>query len=124
MIESTVAVDLGGTHIRAALVAPDGRVLVADRCRTPVEQPTPSIIPELIRSITDRGGDHPPPTRAVIGVAGVIDHEAERLLAAPNLPQLWIESLNEEWLSAATGLPVSMANDADLAAVGESGFGA
>ncbi len=124
MSECTVAVDLGGTHIRAALVADDGRVLISRRCATPVAAPEPTIIPELIGNLLADRGEIPTPTRAVIGVAGVIDHEAERLLAAPNLPQRWIAELNEEWLSASTGLAVAMANDADLAAVGESSFGA
>lgn len=124
MSETTVAVDLGGTHIRAALVDADGSVLVAERCRTPVEEPSPTIIPRLIDMVIGQSAGIGRPTRAVIGVAGVVDHEAERLLAAPNLPPRWIESLDEEWLSGSTGLSVAMANDADLAAVGESSFGA
>ncbi|MGH1489662.1 MAG: ROK family protein [Acidimicrobiales bacterium] len=124
MSATTVAVDLGGTHIRAALVAEDGSVLQIERCQTPVDDPTPAVIPDLVKAVIGRSHDAPAPDKAVVGVAGVVDHEAERLIAAPNLPQQWISNLSEEWLSAAIGLPVSMANDADLAAVGESGFGA
>lgn len=94
-----------------------------DRCQTPVGDATPSVIPDLVSSVVAQSSG-PAPQRAVVGVAGVIDHDVERLVAAPNLPQPWIPHLNEEWLSAALGLPVAMANDADLAAVGEANFGA
>lgn len=129
MTATTVAVDLGGTHIRAALVAEDGTVLHTDRCPTPVDDPKPTVIPELVAQVAARAGEsaagnNDAADRAVVGVAGVVDHDAEKLIAAPNLPQQWIASLNEDWLSGAIGLPVAMANDADLAAVGEARFGA
>ncbi len=124
MTGSTVAVDLGGTHVRAALVADDGTVLVRERRSTPIGDPTPEFLPALVADVVAQCGDAPPPRRAVIGVAGVVDHESERLLRAPNLPSAWRDHLNEEWLQASTGLAVAMANDADLAAVGESSFGA
>ncbi len=124
MNAATVAVDLGGTHIRAALVADDGSVLAMERCRTPVDDPAPTVIPELVVEVAGRAADVATAARAVVGVAGVVDHDAERLVAAPNLPQQWIPSLSEEWLSGAIGMPVAMANDADMAAVGEARFGA
>ncbi len=68
--------------------------------------------------------DGPPVGRAVIGLPGVIDHEAELLVAAPNLPQAWLPFLTDAWLTEQTGLAVSLANDCDLAAVGEANFGA
>jgi glucokinase len=43
---------------------------------------------------------------------------------APNLSAGWTRTLTEEHLSNALGLHVSLANDADLAAVGEAWFGA
>ncbi|MEM7326127.1 MAG: ROK family protein [Actinomycetota bacterium] len=124
MDQPTVAIDLGGTHIRVALVADDGAILAFERRRTPADEPTPAIIPAMIKEI---GAAHPSagrPRRAVVGLPGVVDHQEGRLLAAPNLPQNWIEYLNERWLGDRIGLPVSLANDADLAAVGESSFGA
>lgn len=123
MAQPTAAIDLGGTHIRVALVNDDGAVLVSDRRQTPRLDKTPAIIPDLIREVAAGRPAVDRPKRAVIGVPGVIDHEAGRLLAAPNLPQAWIPNLNELWLANETGLAVALANDADLAAVGESTFG-
>lgn len=122
--EITVAVDLGGTHVRAALVDDEGMVMGRVRRETPADAPTPEIVVDLI---ADMVGTRPPgqgPGRVVVGVPGLVDHEAERLMHAPNLPTGWTGYLNHEWLSARTGLEVALANDADLAAVGESSFGA
>jgi glucokinase len=132
--EPTIAIDLGGTHVRAALVASDGTIVAGNRRRTPSDEPDPSVIPRMIAEILS-GYDGEPsgeageagscrPTKAVIGMPGIIDHEAEQLLHAPNLPPSWVDHLNEDWLRSSTGLEVSLANDADLAAVGESTFGA
>jgi glucokinase len=43
---------------------------------------------------------------------------------APNLPASWASTLTADRLSDVLGLPVELANDADLAAVGEATFGA
>lgn len=114
---TTVAVDLGGTHIRAALVADDGTIITRRRRTTPAAA-APDVIPEMIAELG------PGSARTVVGVPGVVDHETERLVHAPNLPEGWVDHLNEDWLSEQTGLEVALANDADLAAVGESSFGA
>jgi glucokinase len=48
----------------------------------------------------------------------------DRLLSAPNLPDGWPASLSADQLSEHLGLRVYVANDADMAAVGEASFGA
>ncbi len=120
MSEATVAIDLGGTHVRAALVAADGSVLERVRQSTPSDAPTPKILVDLMQQVAGESGCR----RAVIGLPGVVDHESEKLVKAPNLPQRWIPMLTDAWLTERSGLSVSLANDADLAAVGESTFGA
>lgn len=122
--EVTVAVDLGGTHVRAALVDDAGTVIGRVRRETPADAPTPEVVVELIAEVTGGCGPAERPARAVIGLPGLVDHEADRLFHAPNLPPTWTEHLSRTWLSARTGLEVALANDADLAAVGESSFGA
>ena len=118
--EPTIAIDLGGTHVRAAVVAADGTVASRVRQATPHEQPTPAFLADLIAQVA--GGA--PIRRAVVGVPGVIDYDTEHLIAAPNLPAAWIPMLSDQWLTERTGLDIALANDADLAAVGESHFGA
>src|SRR5208283_3855997 len=63
-------------------------------------------------------------SHAVVGLPGVVDYDAGRLLWAPHLPERWPELLSRDELSGRLGLPVYIANDADLAAVGEATFGA
>lgn len=115
----SVVIDLGGTHLRAALVSEDGAILKRLQELTPQEEAEPVTLLRLMAAVASDETD-----RAAIGVPGVVDYDDETLLAAPNLPQSWIKYLNEEWLSERSGLAVSMANDADLAAVGEATFGA
>ncbi len=116
----TIAIDLGGTHVRAAVVGAEGNVASRVRRTTPHEQPTPAFIADLVAEVASGQSIK----RAVVGVPGVIDYDAEQLVAAPNLPSAWIPMLSDHWLSERTGLEIALANDADLAAVGESNFGA
>jgi glucokinase len=67
---------------------------------------------------------HGSPSHAVVGLPGGVDYDAGRFLWAPNLPAQWPDQLSATGLSAQLGLSVSIANDADLAAVGEAWFGA
>ena len=120
MSHRVVAIDLGGTNLRAALVEPDGSITKRDRRATPSSDPRPTAVVEMIAAMAE-GADV---DRVVVGLPGVIDHENEVLVAAPNLPQSWINDLTDAWLTEQTGLAVSLANDADLAAVGEANFGA
>lgn len=123
MSGTTAAIDLGGTHVRAALVAEDGTITNRVRHRTPAADPRPDILPVLIAEVS-AGAPGGAIDRVVIGVPGVVDHEREALVRAPNLPENWIGHLRGDWLAAQIGCPVSLANDADLAAVGEARFGA
>jgi glucokinase len=80
----------------------------------------PKVLVELMRKVASLG----PVTHAVVGVPGRIDYSTGVLEYAPNLSPVWSATLREDVLEAGVELPVSVANDADLAAVGESWFGA
>ncbi len=123
-VGGVLAADIGGTHMRAALVHSDGSVLHRRTEPTPRHAEAPAALVELIASTAVEFGQDRV-SHAVIGLPGGIDYTAGRLLFAPNLPREWPEQLNEEVLSERLGgLRVSIANDADLAAVGEAYFGA
>jgi glucokinase len=61
---------------------------------------------------------------AVVGVPGRVNYQRGTLEYAPNLPSGWPDAITRDFLSKAVGMDVALANDADLAAVGESWFGA
>ena len=63
-------------------------------------------------------------TGVVMGVPGSVDYQDQRVLVAPNLDREVVGALSADGLEAALGAPVELANDADLAAVGEATFGA
>lgn len=115
-----LALDVGGTNLRAALV--DGRGDVTERESTPTpKHPEPEALLALARSVLARGDGV---QEAVIGVPGRVDYGNGVLEYAPNLPSGWRDELTEAHLSKALGIEVALANDADLAAVGEAWFGA
>jgi glucokinase len=115
----TLAVDLGGTQMRAAIVAADGEVLLRRAMPTPQDAHCPDALMELTGDVLA----HDDVTHAVIGLPGRVNYRHGRLEHAPNLPAHWVAALEEQQLSGRFDVEVSLANDADLAAVGEAYFG-
>jgi predicted NBD/HSP70 family sugar kinase len=118
-----LAADVGGTRMRAALVDADGCVVVRETAPTPADSYVPGALIELIARVGARAG-RSEVSHAVVGLPGAVDYEGGRLLSAPNLPDGWPDSLSADQLSDHLGFHVHVANDADLAAVGEAAFGA
>jgi glucokinase len=118
-----LAADVGGTRTRAALVDQRGTVLLRRSVGTPGHADVPEALIDLVCTV---GAEHHLGTvsHAVVGLPGAVDYEAGRLLWAPHLPERWPDLLSRDALSAGIGLPTHIANDADLAAVGEAAFGA
>ncbi|MEX2549698.1 MAG: ROK family protein [Nitriliruptoraceae bacterium] len=116
----TLGVDLGGTRMRSAVVTADGHLLDRRAEPTPQDATCPDALVALVGDVlAARDVD-----QAVIGVPGRVDHGSGRLEHAPNLPAHWPSALDERLLADHFGVDVSLANDADLAAVGETYFGA
>jgi glucokinase len=118
-----LAADVGGTQMRAALVDAEGRILLRRSVPTPAEADVPASLIDLIATMAAEDA-HGTASHAVVGLPGAVDYAAGRLLWAPHLPAQWPDQLSTAGLTAHLGLPVSIANDADLAAVGEARFGA
>jgi glucokinase len=116
----TLAVDLGGTNMRVAVVDRSGSILDRRYQPTPHDAPTIEPLLALARRVRD-GHDI---EHAVFAVPGRVDHQTGTVLSAPNLAPTWRALLTRDALEAALGVPVALANDADVAAVGEAHFGA
>jgi glucokinase len=117
-----IAVDIGGTHLRAALYEPDNtQPIVHKRVETHADEPgVYGRLQSLIESIwpTDR-------TVAAIGVAspGPLDPHTGYILKTPNISE-WQNFPLAPNLSQHFHVPAFLDNDANLAALGEWRFGA
>jgi glucokinase len=117
--DEVVALDLGGTHLRAARVHADGTLGRRVRARTEhTERPD-----QLVEILSDLAADGDV-RGAVLGLPGRVDRRSGELQHARNLPPTWTGFLNRAWLEQRTGLAVQLAGDVELAAVGEAWFGA
>jgi glucokinase len=120
-----VAIDLGATTTRVALIGSGGEILGRATSPTPTTGDSPEIftlhLAGLIRRVLSAGRGVSP---AAIGisVAGPIDHREGAVIRPPNLPFREIPlagPLGDEF-----GLPVRLANDCHAGVLGELVFGA
>jgi glucokinase len=117
------AVDLGGTHLRAALVDDAGRILKQLKQETPKGDSALCIVNALVNAAQQWESDKLPVVAAAIMVPGAVDCDKAVVLQAPNLPSLVNFELKAE-LERRLGWPVFLENDANAAAVGEMWMGA
>lgn len=114
-----LAVDLGGTRLRVAIFSGRGEMAYKSVVPTPADDPA------TLRRAAHEALEQTDVTvrDAVIGVPGLVNYDRGTVLRLPNLPG-WESHLLAERLSHELGLFVTLANDADLAALGEHRFGA
>src|SRR5215212_10047458 len=117
------AVDLGGTHLRVALVDDTGRILQQLKQETPKGDSAESIIDALASAAEKWGSNQSSIVAASIMMPGAVDSAKAVVLQSPNLPFLVNFGLKAE-LEQRLGWPVLLENDANAAAVGEMWLGA
>ena len=123
--EVAVALDVGGTWTRTALVNESGEVLWRDRQATLRGQGTEALMEQLAQAVR-QGCDAAAPAgiRGIaLGMAGPLDPRTGILFAPPNLMEMDGISLTQRW-GDSMGAPVLVGNDATLAALGEHHYGA
>ncbi len=115
-------IDLGGTQVRVALARSDGQLVASFKTKTPLLG-TPQRVVEWAAAEIERhrGGEK---VRSIaIGAPGPIDVKRGVLVNPPNLPG-WRNVPLAAMLRHATGAPAFVANDADMAGLGEFHRGA
>lgn len=115
-------IDLGGTQVRVALARSDGRLVASAKTKTSLLG-TPEAMVEWAAAEIDRLRGREKVRSIAIGAPGPIDIKRGILVNPPNLPG-WRNIPLEALLSRATGAPVHLANDADMAGLGEFHRGA
>ena len=118
------AADLGGTHLRVALVDQTGKILSQVKRETPSGPKPECIVEAIINCVRELSSSHSDDVVAAsVVVPGTVDKENTRVVQAPNLPALDHFGLKQA-LEEGLGLPVLLENDANAAAVGEAWLGA
>ena len=124
-----LALDVGGTHIRAAVVLDDGTRLSHARTRTPVTQGAAAILAACADALCSSLEAAPTDVReAVVGIGisspGPVDPWRGAVIETPNMgPEYRNVPLAEE-MEKALGLPAYLDRDTNVAALGEMSFGA
>jgi len=125
MINSTaIGIDIGGTRLKAALVAPDGSLIEKRVEPSRMREPYPAIRDQITQIVLDlvRISDQKP-LLVGIGVAGLVDADRRKVLAAPNCPGVIGQPLTND-VEQSTGIYCLMDNDANVMALGERFIGA
>src|ERR1043165_6723985 len=117
------AVDLGGTHLRVALVDDSGKILKQLKQETPRGESAGCIVNALANAAEQWSGERQRVVPVSIMVPGAVDSDKAVVLQAPNLPSLVNFGLKAA-LQQRLGWPVFLENDANAAAVGEMWLGA
>jgi glucokinase len=117
--EALLVVDLGASRLRAAVLEPYGGLLHRTSATTPRDDP--SALERAMRENIE--ASRFAIAGAVVGVPGPVSYIDGTPLRLTNLPG-WDGHIDARVLARRLGIPVALANDADLAALGEHRFGA
>lgn len=124
--ESVVAVDIGGTKIRVALVGRDGSILWSDRAATPrTDSPTPeqaAVIWQEVEGLVRNAVGHGGATAVGVGCGGPME-DGNETVSPLNIPA-WRGFPLRRRLHELTGLAVRVDNDAKVLALAEGRWGA
>ncbi|MDH5380376.1 MAG: ROK family protein [Cyclobacteriaceae bacterium] len=121
-----IGIDLGGTHIKYALVSKEGDVLWEGKKPTEAEKGRESMIQRLAECVMDAKESAKTIGEVAcvgIGTSGLVDIERGFVMGgAPNLPD-WENLPLADLISDRVELPVYVDNDANLMGLGEYIFG-
>lgn len=122
MAEQVIAVDLGGTNIRGALVDREGAVIRRAALPTDADEGPAAVIERIVQVIDDVAVESGDDTPVGIASPGPLDPRSGVILFTPNLPG-WRDVRLVDHVVARTGRRVALQNDGNCGALGEAYFG-
>lgn len=128
-LDPVLALDLGASRIRAAVVAADGRILTRRDGRTPGSDGPAAVVAACIAHLRAVRDDTDPTVAAGltgIGLSapGPVDPRAGTLVEPPNIGPGFRDVPFATPIGAALGLPAALERDTHVAALAELTFGA
>jgi glucokinase len=120
--ERVIAIDLGGTNIRGALVDSSGEVLERAAARTDAAEGPSAVIERIAAVIHEVSCGTAEETSVGIASPGPLDPRRGTILFTPNLPG-WRDVPLVSELHAATGRRIDLQNDGNCGALGEANYG-
>ena len=116
----TLGIDIGGSGVKGALVDTEKGELVGERMRLETPQPaTPVAVINVMKKIVKHFSYKGP---IGVGLPGIVLHGT--VWSAANIDDSWIGHKSQAAMAKSTGCPVTLLNDADVAAIAEMNFGA
>jgi predicted NBD/HSP70 family sugar kinase len=121
-----VAIDIGGTTVKLALVRTSDahEILIHEAIDTVAADPGPQIVARIAQAVqrmVDKTGERP--VGVGVGCPGLIDNRNGIVVVSANLPTFKQFPLAAE-IHKQVGLPTAIHNDAKAAVLGEYNFGA
>jgi glucokinase len=124
--ETVIAVDVGGTGIKAALCLPDGEPLVARRLVTPVDRGVPAVLDAIVDVIAELAAQAQRRRHPVAGVGlilpGVVDPAAGIARYSTNIG--WRDLPIRDRIQDRVGIPTAIEHDVRAAGLAEAMLGA
>ncbi len=129
MPRPVLALDLGGTQVRAAVILADGSRIARQATDTPSDDGPQAVVQACIDALAAARAAAPADVRtdlAGVGVSspGPINPWTGVIVSPPNLGPLFHDIPIGADLERALGLPVYLDRDTNVAALGEQAFGA
>ncbi|HEY8602592.1 MAG TPA: ROK family protein [Thermomicrobiales bacterium] len=122
--ELTLAVDLGGTNVRAAAILPDGTIAARKQVPTGAEAGLTGVMERVAEAVASVAEEARVPATAPVGLVlpGVLNPLTGFLTMAPNLG--WRDLPIRDLMAERLGRSVAIGNDVNAGAFGEWHYGA
>lgn len=122
--ELAIGVDLGGTHLRVALIDQEGNVVRKEKVVVGVTRDLHPFFERISHSIRKVAGELLSQVMGIgLGLPGICDQGKGIVYQLPHYPE-WKDVLARDLLKKSFSCPILIDNDANMAAIGEHWLGA